>query len=41
MNAAIEALPAFAPFRESMRRYFADAAAFLINHSELPTISEE
>lgn len=40
MNAATASLPAFAPFRECMRRYFADSAAFLINHSEIPTISD-
>ncbi|MDQ2799163.1 MAG: globin [Armatimonadota bacterium] len=40
MNAAIDSLPAFIPFRESMRRYFADSAAFLINHSDIPAISD-
>ena len=38
MNAAIAATPAFAPFEEVMRRYFADSAAFLINHSEVPSL---
>lgn len=40
MNAALEAVAAFAPFRDSLRRYFADSAAFLINRSEIPTIAD-
>jgi hemoglobin len=40
MNAAVEATPAFAPFQDSLRRYFADSAAFLVNHSEIPTIAD-
>lgn len=40
MNAAIDSIPAFTPFRESMRRYFADSAAFLINRSEIPAIAD-
>ena len=38
MNAAVAAIPAFAPFRDVLGRYFSDSAAFLINHSEIPTI---
>ncbi len=40
MNAAVEAVPAFAPFRASLRRYFSESAAFLINHSEIPVIAD-
>lgn len=40
MNAAVEAVPVFGPFRDSLRRYFSDAAAFLINHSEIPVIAD-
>lgn len=39
MFAAIDAVPEFAPFRDALRRYFADSAAFLVNHSEVPTVS--
>ncbi len=37
MNAAVDAVPAFAPFREALRAYFAQSAAFLVNHAEVPT----
>ena len=40
MNAAVEAVPEFAPFRDSLRRYFSDSAAFLINHAEIPAIAD-
>jgi hemoglobin len=40
MTAAVESVPAFAPFRDSLRRYFSDSAAFLINHSEIPVIAD-
>ena len=40
MDAALQATPAFAPFEEIMRRYFAESAAFLINHSEVPAIGD-
>jgi hemoglobin len=33
MNAAVDSIPAFAPYREILRRYFTDSAAFLVNHS--------
>lgn len=40
MNAAVDAVAAFAPFRGALQRYFSDSAAFLINHSEIPAIAE-
>ena len=39
MNAAVAQTPEFAPFRDVLGRYFADSAAFLINHSDIPAIS--
>ncbi len=39
MNAAINAVPAFVPFHDFLYKYFSDSAAFLINHSEIPTIA--
>lgn len=39
MNAALEAVPEFAPFRDVLRRYFSDSAAFLINHAEVPSVA--
>lgn len=39
MNAAIAATPAFAPFEKIMQDYFASSAAFLINHSEVPSVT--
>lgn len=39
MADALDAAPAFAPFRADLDRYFADSAAFMINHSEIPAIS--
>ncbi len=38
MTHATETVPEFAPFREMMHRYFADSAAFLINHQEVPSL---
>ena len=38
MFRAVDAVPAFAPFETVLRRYFADSAAFLINHSEVPAL---
>ena len=38
MNAALEVVPEFVPYRDVLRRYFSDSAAFLINHAEIPTI---
>ena len=40
MTAAVEATPEFAPFREALSRYFAESAAFLVNHTEVPAIGE-
>lgn len=34
MNAALDAIPAFAPYADLMRGYFNDAAHFLQNHPE-------
>ena len=39
MNAAIDFIPEFAPFRDILRQYFSDSAAFLINHSEIPSLA--
>ena len=38
MFGALDAVPAFAPFVPILHTYFADSAAFLINHSEIPAI---
>lgn len=35
---AVDAVPAFAPFQTVLRKYFADSAAFLINHHEIPAL---
>ena len=40
MTAAVEKTPEFTPFREALGRYFADSAAFLVNHTEVPAIAE-
>ncbi len=40
MNAAIDAVPEFMPFREILHRYFSDSTAFLINHAEIPAIAD-
>jgi len=40
MNAAVEAVSEFAPFQAALQRYFRDSAAFLINHSEIPSIAD-
>jgi hemoglobin len=40
MAAAVKATPEFQPFREILSGYFAESAAFLINHTEIPTIIE-
>ena len=39
MNAAVDATPAFAPFHDVLQRYFTDSANFLVNHSEIPSVS--
>ena len=39
--AAVEQTPEFAPFREILGRYFADSAAFLVNHTEVPAVAEK
>jgi len=41
MTAALEATPEFGPFRAIMQRYFAESAAFLINKTDIPTVTEE
>lgn len=38
MFAAVGEVPELAPFQEILHRYFADSAAFLINHHEVPTV---
>lgn len=40
MMAAVEATPEFRPFRQILGRYFADSAAFLVNHTEVPAVAE-
>lgn len=35
---AVNTVPAFAPFCLILRRYFADSAAFVINHNEVPAL---
>ena len=40
MRAAVQATPEFAPYTATLDRYFADSAAFLINHAEVPSIVE-
>ncbi len=35
---ALDTVPAFAPFRSILQAYFAESAAFLINHSEVPSL---
>ncbi len=39
MNAAVGAIPEFGPFQDALRKYFADSAEFLVNHSEVPTVA--
>ena len=41
MAAALDAIPEFGPFRAIMQRYFAESAAFLINKTDIPTVTEE
>lgn len=36
---AVDAVAAFAPFRSILKLYFSESAAFLINHSEVPSLS--
>lgn len=36
MTEAVEAVPAFHPFREELGKYFTDSANFLVNKSEIP-----
>ncbi len=33
---AVDMVPAFSPFQPILQKYFADSAAFLINHQEIP-----
>ena len=35
---ALEAVPEFGPFRDVLRPYFSEAAAFLVNHNEIPAL---
>lgn len=35
---ALDTVPEFGPFRDILRPYFADSAAFLVNHSEVPSL---
>ncbi len=35
MDVAVDRVTALHPFREVLKRYFAESAAFLVNHSEL------
>lgn len=37
--AALDSTPAFAPFREPLRRYFIESAAFLVNTDTIPAIT--
>ena len=39
MSAAVPTVPAFVPFQDIMEQYFADSAAFLINHREIPALN--
>ena len=39
MSAALDSTPAFAPFRESLGRYFTQSAEFLVNTDTIPAIS--
>ena len=38
MRGAVDAVPAFAPFRGALDRYFTDSANFLVNTDEIPSI---
>ena len=35
---AVDTVPAFAPFQAVLQKYFADSAAFLVNHHEVPAL---
>lgn len=35
---ALDTVVVFAPFREILQSYFSESAAFLINHSEVPSL---
>jgi hemoglobin len=35
---ALDTVPAFTPFAPILQKYFADSAAFLINHHEIPAL---
>ncbi len=39
MSDALDAVPELAPFRADLDRYFVESAAFLINHTDVPTIA--
>lgn len=36
---AVSAVPEFTPFEPILQKYFADSAAFLINHQEIPALA--
>ena len=40
MDAAVGSVPDFSPYQDILRRYFSESAAFLVNHSEIPAISD-
>lgn len=39
MRAAVQSVPVFAPWTEVLEHYFNDAAEFLVNKSEVPSLS--
>ncbi len=41
MTDAVNAVPELAPYREVLGRYFAESAAFLINHTEIPALADQ
>lgn len=38
MSHAVDTTPAFVPFAPILQKYFAESAAFLINHHEVPAL---
>jgi len=38
MRAAVQSVPEFAPWADVLERYFVDAAEFLVNKSEIPSL---
>ena len=39
MSAALDSVPAFAPYRAALDRYFTDSANFLVNTDTIPTVA--